>query len=66
MPDKVITVKLHIDADTPFRLKDKEALLKRISNLAADDQQRIIQICDSPKALQSLAENWQMLQSLFK
>lgn len=66
MSHKEITVKLKVDADTPFRLKDKETLLKQISNLKAEDQNRIIAICKNPKALKGLADNWEMLQSMFK
>ena len=65
MPNKEITVKIIVDADTPVRLKDKEEILKRISNLPKEDQQRIITICENPKALKALADNWPMLQGMF-
>lgn len=65
MATKTITVELKVDADTPARLVDKERLLTRISNLQADDQQRIIEICENPKALTALAKNWRMLKAMF-
>jgi len=58
-----ITVVLKLDADTPYRLKDKEKMLKTISDLPADDQQRILELASNPKALDKLKSNWQMLKS---
>lgn len=65
MPEKIIEVKLKVDADTPHRLKDKENLLKSISDLEADDQQRLIEIARNPKALKGLKENWTLLKGMF-
>lgn len=65
MPSKIIKVELKVDADTPHRLKDKETLLKAISNLEAEDQQRIIDIAKNPKALAALKENWTLLKGMF-
>ena len=59
------TVIIRLKAATTFRMKDKVALLNNVSNLKAEDQERILKICNNPKALQGLAENWAMLQSMF-
>lgn len=65
MPSKVVVVNVKVDASTMVSLKAKESLLQRISELPQADQERIIKICENPKALKGLAENWQMLQSMF-
>jgi len=64
-PSKIIEVKIKVDADTPVSLKAKENLLLKISNLPQDDQQRILAICDNPKALKSLKDKWLLLKSMF-
>lgn len=58
-----VTIKVH--ADTPFRVKDKIALLDNVSRLEIEDQQRILKICKNPKALQAIAFHWTMLESMF-
>ena len=60
------TVIIRLKAATPFRMKDKVALLNNVSNLKADDQERILKICNNPKALQGLATHWDTLQTMFK
>lgn len=65
MPEKIIEIKLKVDADTPHRLKDKENLMKAISNLEAEHQQRLIEIANNPKALKGLKENWTFLKGMF-
>jgi hypothetical protein len=65
MATKIIEVKIKVDADTPVSLKSKENLLLKISNLPADDQQRILSICDNPKALQALKDKWLFLKTMF-
>lgn len=65
MATKIITVNVKVDADTMVSLKSKENLLKRISDLPQSDQERIIEICENPKALQGLADNWPMLLTMF-
>jgi hypothetical protein len=64
MAEKTITVTLKVKADNPVRMKDKVSLLERFSNLPGADQERILKICDNPKALKGLAENWAMLESM--
>lgn len=58
-------VTIKVSADTPFRVKDKVKLLNTFSNIPMEDQERILAICNNPKALEKLAENWDFLQSLF-
>ena len=65
MESKIVNVAVKVDADTMVSVKSKETLLKRISDLPQADQERIIKICENPKALQGLAENWQFLQGMF-
>lgn len=65
MASKIINVTIKVDADTPVSLKNKENLLLKISNLATDDQQRILSICDNPKALKALKDKWFMLKTMF-
>lgn len=65
MPEKIISVQVKVSADTMVSLKAKENLLTRISNLPKADQERIIKICENPKALQGLAQHWDMLQGMF-
>lgn len=62
---KEIQVTIKVSAETLVRLKDKETLLKAVSDLPTDDQNRILQLATNKKALASLKENWGMLQSLF-
>lgn len=62
---KEIIVKIKVDDNDLSRAKDKEILLTEISNLPQADQQRIIAICQSPKALKSIANNWAMLKLKF-
>lgn len=62
---KIITVQVKVDDSDLSRPKDKEKVLTAISNLPQADQQRIIAICENPKALKGLSDNWAMLQSMF-
>lgn len=62
---KEITVTIKLDDNIPARAKTIEALLKRIHDLPQADQERIIAICENPKALKGLADNWQLLQGMF-
>jgi hypothetical protein len=64
--EKEITITLKIKGDTPFRLKDKVNMFEKFSRLGAEDQQRMTEIMDSKNALKGLAENWKMLQQMFK
>ena len=66
MINREITVTVKVQSDDMSRAKDKMEILKRISDLPAEDQQRIIELCRSPKALKGLADNWDMLQTMFK
>ena len=61
-----VMVNVKVEADTPFRMKDKLQLLKSISELQAEDQHRIIEICKNPKALKAISEHWETLQPMFK
>jgi hypothetical protein len=63
--EKEIQITIRIKADTVFRLKDKVTLLETFSRLGADDQSRILQIIDNPKALKGLEKNWNMLKVMF-
>jgi hypothetical protein len=62
--EKIITVTLKVKADNPVRMKDKISLLEKISNLPGADQERILKICENPKALKGLSENWVMLEGM--
>lgn len=62
---KEIIVKIKVDDNDLSRAKDKEILLTEISNLPQADQQRIIAICQNPKALKTLADKWLFLKSMF-
>lgn len=62
---KEITVTLKIKADSPFSMKSKVELFEKISRLEQDDQERIFEICNSKKALQTLKEKWSMLKMMF-
>ncbi len=66
MPSKEINFTLKLEADKPFRLKDKVQIIQSISELPSADQQRIIEICKNQKALKSISDNWEMLQTMFK
>lgn len=63
--EKEIQITIRIKAETVFRLKDKVTLLDTFSRLGADDQNRILQIIDNPKALKGLEKNWTMLKLMF-
>lgn len=63
--EREVTITIKIKADTVFRLKDKVTLLENLSRLSADDQNRILQITDNPKALKGLEKNWGMLKLMF-
>jgi hypothetical protein len=63
--EKEIQITIRIKAETVFRLKDKVTLLDTFSRLGADDQSRILQIIDNPKALKGLEKNWNMLKMMF-
>lgn len=65
MVEKEIQITIRIKADTVFRLKDKVALLENVSRLNAEDQDRILQIINNPKALKGLEKNWNMLKVMF-
>lgn len=62
---KEITVTLKIKADSPFSLKTKVELFENISRLEQEDQERILEICNSNKALKTLKEKWSMLKMMF-
>ena len=64
--EKEIQVTIRIKADTVFRLNDKVTLLNTFSRLGADDQSRILQIIDNPKALKGLEKHWGTLKLMFK
>lgn len=66
MPVKEIVVTVKIEASTPARAKDKAKLMQAISDLPAEHQQRIIALATNPKALKGLADNWTMLEPMFK
>lgn len=65
MHSKVINVTVKVSEGTMVSVIAKEKLLTRISNLQQADQERILKICENPKALKGLADNWSMLQSMF-
>ncbi len=62
---KIITVQIKVDDSDLSRAKDKEKVLTAISDLPQADQQRIIAICENPKALKALADKWAMLKLMF-
>jgi hypothetical protein len=59
-----ITIK--ISGKDPFELKKKVELCKEIGRLEAEDQDRILQLIGSNKALAALKKNWSMLSMMFK
>lgn len=66
MPQKDLTVTFKADAKNAIGLINKEKFIKAFNNLEADDQRRIAEIIGNKKALQGLAENWSLLQGMFK
>jgi hypothetical protein len=65
MLEKEITITLRVKADSPFSLKSKVELFEKISRLDREDQERILEICNSQKALKSLKDKWAMLKMMF-
>ena len=62
---KETQVTIKIGGSSPFDLKKKIQLLEKLSRLSFEDQDRIFQIIDNPKALKSLQDNWSLLKSMF-
>lgn len=60
-----ITITFEIKAGNPFDLNKKKKILEKFARLPMDDQERLEQIIDKPKALQSLKDNWTMLKAMF-
>lgn len=65
MPEKDLTVTFTAEADNPLALRDKEKFVDNFNKLTADDQRRLNKIMSNPKALAGLAENWELLESMF-
>lgn len=66
MPQKDLTVTFKADAKNAIGLINKDKFIKAFNNLEADDQRRIAEIIENKTWLQKLAENWSLLQGMFK
>lgn len=66
MAQKDVTVTFKADAKNAIGLIKKEKFIKAFNGLEADDQRRIAEIMENKKALQGLAENWDLLQGMFQ
>jgi len=65
MPEKDVTVTFKANAKNAIGLINKEKFIKAFNDLEADDQRRIAEIIANKKALQGLAQNWDLLQGMF-
>lgn len=60
------TITIKISGKDPFELKKKIEFCNQISRLEAEDQDRVLQLIGSSKALAALKKNWTMLSMMFK
>lgn len=55
-----------VDCESSKDKKAVETTIKKFAKLNVDDRSRIAQLIESPKALQGLADNWGVLEGMFK
>lgn len=63
---KEVTITIKINGTSPIDLKQKTEVFQSFSRQSPDDQERLLEIMGSPKALEALRKNWTMLKLMFK
>jgi hypothetical protein len=66
MMQKEVTITIKINGTSPIDLKQKTEVFQNFSRQSPDDQERLLEIMGSPKALEALRKNWTMLKLMFK
>ena len=59
------TVTITVPAGNVFDARKKAANLTKFASLDMEDQERIEQLINSPKALTAMKKNWKMLKMTF-
>ena len=57
-----VTLTFQIKAGNPIDLRKKKEILEKFSRLDMEDQERIEQIIETPKALDGLKKHWATLK----